>query len=100
MRHVALAVEGRLRELHFSQKDFAVRWHTLVSRSGPAPRIETVMSELSRLLRGQERGFRFFVQTRRTVITAEALGWSVEQLLARFDILDRCDGRRAAGGAP
>jgi hypothetical protein len=49
------------------------------------------MSELSRLLAGRERGFRFFFLSPHTEITAAAFGWTVEELLRIVGII-ACDG--------
>ena len=101
MREIGTALRRQLTQLGCTQKEIAARWHSLASSRGPTPQIHTIMSELSRLLAGQEREFRFFFRAPRTEFTAAAFGWTVEQLLRNVGIIAR-DGdvaRSAAGAA-
>jgi hypothetical protein len=101
MREVGTALRKQLEQVGCTQKDFAARWHTLASSRGLAPHIHTVVSELSRLLAGQERGFRFFFHSPHTEITAETFGWTVEELLSNVGIIARDrDAACSATGAP
>lgn len=87
MRSAATAVRRRIHGLYSSQKEFLAKWHTLATPLGLEQAIATLESELSNLLAGKERGFRFFFMHERTPITAQALEWSVDELLQQVGML-------------